>query len=193
MNATSSKKSCLSHAFWSFPILNARAIKTTISKSVKSEPFVSAFSFPPSPGDSRFLLCLLSIGIWSYSFERVPFLGRMSLLLSPRLRCWDALRLFSGCFWVLPLVSYPPAWFYACLPFVSHLPLTVSEYSVGAPTAWFYTFVACDGCDIGIDMARESKPRKNEIKNEMQTRSGPWQEQAPSWKVQAEGWSTWRI
>ena len=57
-----------------------------------------------------------------------------------------------------------------CPPFVSHLPLTVSEYAVGAPAAWFYTFVACDGCDIGIDMARESKPGKNEIKNEIKTR-----------------------
>ena len=153
-----------------------------MSKPAKSEPFISVGSFPPCPGDSRFLLSPLSMGIWSYSFERVPFLGSMILLLSPSLRCWYALRLCSGCFWVLPLVSYPPAWFYACLPFVSHLPLTVSEYAVGASAAWFYTFVACDGCDIGIDMARESKPGKNEIKTRCKRDPGPGRSKLPPGK-----------
>ena len=97
-----------------------RYLKKNVSKSVTSEPVVSVISFPPCPGDSIFLLSL-SMGIWSYSFERFPFLGRMILLLSPSLRCWYALRLCSGCFWVLLLVSYPSAWFYTCLPFVSHL------------------------------------------------------------------------
>ena len=50
------KKSCLSHAFWSSPILNA-SVKTTLSKS---ELFISAVSFPPCHGDSRILLCPLS-------------------------------------------------------------------------------------------------------------------------------------
>ena len=132
-------KSCLSHAFWPSPIVNASA-KIALSKS---EPFTFA-SFFPCPCDSIFLICPLSspnrfIGVlgknsvnryWvamaplhrkrprqfvsSYSFARVAVLGRIILLLSPGLHSWHALRLRSGC-------SRLPGYtmLYTCLPLVS--------------------------------------------------------------------------
>ena len=51
--------------------------------------------------------------VWgSYSFERVAFLGRMRLLLSPGLRSWHALPLSCGC-------SEPPGYTLTRLPLVS--------------------------------------------------------------------------
>ena len=50
------KKSCLSHAFWSSPIVNA-SVKIALSKS---EPFTFASFFLPCPCDSIFLICPLS-------------------------------------------------------------------------------------------------------------------------------------
>ena len=89
--------------------------------------------------------------VWgSYSFERVAFLGRMILFLSPGLRSWYALRLRSGCSGppgrtllhlsraCLPLTCMILHLSPICLPCVSHLPLTVSEYAMDAPAAWFY-------------------------------------------------------
>ena len=83
--------------------------------------------------------------VWgSYSFERVAFLDRMILLLSPGLRSWYAGSLgalgrlvvhYYTWLIYLPLVSHSPAWFYTCLPFVSdvYFMLTVHmEYALPA-------------------------------------------------------------
>ena len=118
---------------------------------VMPEPCILVFShFKRKPWDFR-------VRVFTPLKKILAFLDRIVFTLFPGLRSWYALRLRSGC-------SGPPGRTLlhlspACLPFVSHLPLTASS------TLWMLrpheSIDVPDGCvNIGIDVAEESEPGK---------------------------------
>ena len=124
--------------------------------------FHFCFSFPPCPCDSIFFLCPLS------STNKFTCMGFLLLWKGciPGPQDFDSVSRF-------PLLVCSPttvwllwaAWLFTCLPLVSRL----------SPTSLLLTCMSHDVPDVsdggvGTGVARESKPGKNEIKNEIKTK-----------------------